>query len=290
MIKINTHSSKIALFILLTILTSFSVFFYGCQKNDTAKLKNARKDYSPEEIFRGVIFASGGVAKRIPQYADIQKVTSRIKGIDLVRKRATEDEFIKLIKNQYPGYLEKFKVEITSKDFVRIENALKEATEKTMECAFVRSLFDHLDKKELEVEMRDALVEHGSEFRALMADARAAKLTTTSAKERLSKIFGTTVKKPETMLKSLRKSEITASDDGECLAVNLAIFFNVAIVANLAAYVNAALAVNVELAAQIHQAVSVVEYVDIYVEVDATNGKSSNLKKEMLIANIANAL
>lgn len=124
------------------MLPLVSVFtFASCQKHaqpsattqsstnqSTTTLVAKQANYSGDEYVKGLIFASGPVANLVPELSAL-KIENFVTNKAMVDyKHMEEDKIIALMNEKKPGFIEKFKTEVTSKDRVRIKNALDEAS------------------------------------------------------------------------------------------------------------------------------------------------------------------
>lgn len=251
-----------------------SVFFTSCSKGNSKKDVTTKHDYSGEELFQGIIFASGPVANQIQQLKDIYSISKRVKGIDMKKKLAGERRLIDMINKQYPGYTESFKKEILSKDYVRIQTAISEAREKVMKVAVIMKLIPESDNKEQRIKLQNIINTRGPEIANLMTDIRKGIVNIDELKARIKAIFGDTIG-GEALLASAKTTAVQTEDT---------IVDNIVVMIDLLNHINLVVNVNVEVPLDI-----VVCYV-INIESGIDGQGNSTLKQESLIAAIANKI
>lgn len=248
----------------------------SCQKeNNSDTPAVTAKSYSDRELFAGIILARGPVAAQIPEYKDIQALTGKIKGYDQVASDNYANTLLEKINEYYPGYLAEFKNEILSKDYVRVDAAIKKAADIATQTVFLSKLAATVDPSLATQMVREALVNNPGKFEQLMSDIRGGKVNKQVLNARANEIFGENFGK-QILARSAASDAVTTLSD-EC--INAALAINVAIVINVVGYINVALAANIETGVNIHFAVNVVN------EVSRT-ASNAGLKHEQLISSI----
>lgn len=105
----------------------FSIVLTGCEENkDTENHKSSLVNFSGKELFKGILFAQGDVAKLIPP---IQQSYSyyEINNMDSTFQKKSDDKITALlnfIEVENPNYFNNFKDAITSKNHILIRDSL----------------------------------------------------------------------------------------------------------------------------------------------------------------------
>ncbi|ASZ14159.1 hypothetical protein KTO58_03200 [Chitinophaga pendula] len=261
-----------ALFGFLTLGT----IIVSCQKDQKDALPAVQKNYSGEELFTGIVLARGPVAAQIPEYREIQELTSKIKGTDVAAADSYVKSLIGKINEYYPDYLNEFKNEILSKDVVRVDAAIKKATDITAKTAFLNKISAGVDKTVASSLVKEALISKPGKFDQLIVDIRSGKVNQQTLNTRISEIFGNNF--DQVLGHASGSKDAVTSLDNAC--INAALAINVAIVINVVGYINLALAANVETGVNVHFAVN------FWNEVTRLKDDHSGLKHEQLIASI----
>lgn len=261
-----------ALFGFLTLGT----IVVSCQKDQKDALPAVQKNYSGEELFTGIVLARGPVAAQIPEYREIQELTSKIKGTDVAAADSYVKSLIGKINEYYPDYLNEFKKEILSKDFVRVDAAIKKATDITAKTVFLNKISAGVDKAVASSLVKEALISKPGKFDQLIVDIRSGKVNQQTLNTRISEIFGNNF--DQVLGSASGSKEAVTSLDNAC--INAALAINVAIVINVVGYINLALAANVETGVNVHFAVN------FWNEVTRLKDDNSGLKHEQLISSI----
>ena len=99
-----------------------------------------KEQFSGEQLVKGIFFAQGQVADKIPE---VQKLISE-KQVHLnpdQRNQLTkmEDLIIQQISKDYPGAFEYFKKQLQTKDYLAVQKAIEDMSSKIMEASYLYS-------------------------------------------------------------------------------------------------------------------------------------------------------
>ncbi|GEP93297.1 antimicrobial peptide, SdpC family [Chitinophaga terrae (ex Kim and Jung 2007)] len=162
----------------------------GCKKSADQDLAS-RKDYTPEDIYRGIILGDGEVATQIPELSKNKSVVGTISEEQKKKNAQAEDQIISFVNSNFPGFLQEFKTEILSRDAIRIDNALKKASDITLKAVFLTKV-SKFAKNETEGKkiIYAALQKNPLKFNTLMHDLRNKRIQDKSEIERrVTEIF-----------------------------------------------------------------------------------------------------
>lgn len=113
------------------------IMFLSCTRDNIHPEKYDAVDFTGKELFKGIYFASGAVAKATPSIRNSYSYYELSK-TDATKKQNFElrmNEILSEIEKQNPDYFEEFKREIQTKNQLIIESALKEGSQLLFETA-----------------------------------------------------------------------------------------------------------------------------------------------------------
>lgn len=268
---------KITLFSLLTLVT----VIFSCKKNDSADNALSGKDHSAEELYRNLIFLKGDIVSAIPELTDMSdeltKTGSKYSAQDLSRI----NDVVAGMKKYYPSFLESFKTAVTSKDPLKVENAMVEASNKTINVIFLDK-FSSKVPEEMRSKFYGTVISHSDEINKLVLERSTNKLSNSELQQKVASLFGfeNTVNSDIASSLGSQNNQLKAQV-GESEAA-LAVLVNVVFLINVYA------GVNIEFEVNVHQIVNFHTYENVKVEFSSV--KVNDLTKEQLYASIASSL
>ena len=223
------------------------------------------QNYSGEEIFRGLVFSHGKVARVIPEKRDHALLTNYIREPEHLKAvENLQARFIKQIRSDNPGYFKSFETALESGNPVAVDRALRDAYQVLANAA-----------SELpEVRELRAKLKNDPAFREKMEDAlRPPRPDPTKERHELSETSTASASEIEAMM----DAQFAAFLEGEpfALAANdemtgAVIYAVVAAVAWVVAYAHFALAQDVVVALNVAATVNV--YAAIFMNVVVAGG------------------
>ena len=257
-----------------------------------------RKEYSSEQLFRGIIFMKGPVSSTIPEVQDRLEVKNLVitNKEQIKQEIKIEDLIVKQIKKCFPEYLEEFKTEVTSGDPQRINLAL----EKTQDI-IMRSLASYLGLQlnnitSAKEQISKIMARNQNEFQSAIADFQMKKIDEKEFDKRIHASLNVDKDKLKSIFPGDQISDAAIRNANKELCGGCAAFLsflacNVAVAINVAGYINLALAVNIAVAIDAAVAVNIT----IEVQFNSSKGindanRNSLLEHESYINSIATNL
>ena len=108
-----------------TIILIISIFTLGLPC--LAQSSSTKLGFTGEQVFRGILFGEGEVAKLFPEIWDNDSQLEESEQGQI----SVKEEIISFIKIQYPDFMDWFGQETQSGNHIRIQKALDEASEKS---------------------------------------------------------------------------------------------------------------------------------------------------------------
>jgi SdpC family antimicrobial peptide len=221
------------------VAIAMTIFLVSWKSDATKDLSKI----SEEDLFNGLVFVKGEVAAMVPELKDAMVLQSKM----VVNKQEQQQidklqqEIVDRIKLKHPKYLAEFKNAIISGNHYAIEAALEKA-----DAYAANAIGDILGMDFSNLEQKKDAVKNllGSKMAQLkelhrrfqIGEMTAAEFTTANdavladKKNELLAIFSNPA--------SFNNSQLTAGNQGACIAVNLAFALNVTAYANIAVTLN----------------------------------------------------
>lgn len=272
---LRTPALKIALVLLSLSIT----LIFACKKGNTTENLELGKNRTAEEIYRNLIFLKGDMV------ASIQELNDMSEDLNKTGSKYTAQDVSKIngvvagMKKYYPSFLEEFKKAVTSKDPSKVENAMIEASNKTMNVIFLDK-FNSKVPEEMQAKFYAAVMSHPDEINKLVLERSENKLSDKELQGKIAKLFGFENLANADIATSLasqsQQAQVSSEDQGLVVLVNVLLFINV--------YAG----VNVEFEVNIHQIQNFHTYQNVKVEFSSSAVNS--LTREQLYASIAQSL
>jgi hypothetical protein len=150
---------------ILALSTTFIV--YSCNKTSSAPV--ARQSFSEDQVFEGVMFGQGAVAKLLPQVSKTQIQPEEVftKQADIEQVYSTRRKIMNSIKETNPGFFAEFKADMTSGDPERITKAYKMAAQKVYTGLLT---INHITSREQESNFIRKIESANQKFASLKSD------------------------------------------------------------------------------------------------------------------------
>lgn len=108
----------------ISFLFAFLILFVSCTQYDEG-VTIIEKNYSGEELFRGIYFSDGEIAQRIPSLKFNNNMIADLSIEQKLELDKFQSQIVEHLKGIDPNYFENFKHTITSNDIYKIEKHLE---------------------------------------------------------------------------------------------------------------------------------------------------------------------
>lgn len=271
--------SKTGLKVIVCLFLLTISVMYACRKDSKDVLKT---NYDAEELFRSLVLLKGSLVNSIPELqdmsAEVNKSGSKYSQADVSRI----NEIVSGLKQYYPAFLESFKKEVTSHDPVKVEKAMLEASNKTINVIFLNKFSAKLPN-EARQSFLATVMAHPDELNEMINERATNKISNSELRGKILDLFGLKGKilegaVPGFLNKSSSVNSQETASEGDCLVVVFEVVF----------LVNVYAGVNIEFELNIHQIQNFHTYKNVKVEFSSP--AVSSLTKERLYAAIAENL
>jgi len=265
----------------LSLAVGIIVIYSSC-KRDSSDMAS-KSEFSGEEYFSGLVFVRGSVAEKIPDYRDITSMVNAIGGEPENQKITNfETSIISEIREKNPGYFEKFKLDILSKDPVRVDKALFDASNIVTKATLIKGITANTNSEKAKDYVENALRANQEKFDGLLMDLKNGKINRDDLQKALQNIF------PDSDInKLIVTSKNARTEDNECLVVNVAVLVNLVFAINIGFETNVNIHFNINYHTNINKDVEVVSGSRL---APALSSERNSLKREQFIASIISNL
>lgn len=264
----------------LSLAVGMTVIYSSC-KRDSSDIVS-KSEFSGEQYFSGLVFVEGPVAQKIPEYRDITSMVHAIGGEPGNQKITNfETSIISEIRQKNPGYFEKFKLDILSKDPVRVDKALFDASNIVTKATLIKGITANTNSEKAKDYVENALKANQEKFDVLMMDLKNGKINKDDLQKALQNIF------PDSDINKLIVTSKNARTEDECLVVNVAFLVNLVFAINIGFETNVNIHFNINYHTNINKDVEVVSGHRL---APALSSERNSLKREQFIASIISNL
>lgn len=177
----------------VTVPMCFVLLFYTSCTKEASKNSAKAKNYTGEELFRGLIFGEGTVAQQIPEIT-VKATDAATNSVDLKAISDLQDEIIANINTIQPDFLSTFKEEIQSGNRSLIAKALDDSRiillkalqvdprfpKQAMDANFLNGLRDKLPEQITAQNIKSAVASAKSTFKTALVNQLDPKLASNS--------------------------------------------------------------------------------------------------------------
>ena len=120
---------------LMSCFLALLLFFTSCTQYNSHE-GELNENFTGKDFFKGIFFAQGAVADKIPLLDNQIKAFQFASEQDQKKQIRLQDKIISYIDEAHPEFFQKFNIEITSGDQNRIQNVLKSSSKVILESAY----------------------------------------------------------------------------------------------------------------------------------------------------------
>lgn len=210
--------------------------------------KNRPSSFSDEDIFRGIMFMSGDAANAIPEIKEQVLLIKNLNPTEESRStlKKMQDDFIRQVELQNPGYISAFVASIRSHDHVRIEEELKRAEDVVFTAVSKYFKFEIGAASSAKEEVLNIFISKQAEVEDLLTQFQLGEISKTFFESSIMSTLQLDHSKIKALAETVDPSE--AALFGGCVAFLSFLACNAAVAINIAGYINVALAAAVAIA------------------------------------------